>query len=115
MNENGTEITVWLNMSEELFSEPVSDPFDPEIRCRTGLEELLEQMHCLRSLEVRVVVELPPDSAKPDLQERTEAAFRRRYCRAKINESERQLKEYWRQTRRQSATAGELARLARQT
>ena len=78
---NVDEIKVRLNGIEELFSEPEADPFDPDSRYWTGLEELLEQMHGLRSKERRVVIELPPETLKSDLQKKTEAGLRR-YCRA---------------------------------
>lgn len=103
-NDNVNEIKVRLNGVEELFAEPQADPFDPGSRYRTGMEELLDQMHGLRGGAMRVVVDLPPDAVEPGLQERAAAAFKR-YCRAKVDELERLLKDHWRQTRRQLATA----------
>lgn len=101
---NVDEIKVRLNGIEELFSEPEADPFDPDSRYWTGLEELLEQMHGLRSKELRVVIELPPETLKSDLQKKTEAALRR-YCRAKVVELKRLLKDHWHLARHQLFTA----------
>lgn len=101
---NTGEIRVRLNKIEELFAEPESDPFDPDSRYRSGLDELLEQMHGLRSKEIRVVIELEPTTIEPGSQEKVEAAFRR-YCQARIDELQRLLREHWRLTCRQLATA----------
>ena len=55
-NDRVDVIKVRLNAIEELFAEPEADPFDPDSRYRTGMEELLDQMHGLRWKRLKVVI-----------------------------------------------------------
>ncbi len=98
------EISVRLNRIEDLFAEPAGDPFDPDSRYRTGMDELLEQVYGMRGQQIKVVVELPANDHQSGDQKQAGAAFGR-YCRAQIDELERTLRDHWRTTRRQLVTA----------
>lgn len=79
-------IQLQLNHIRELFDEPTADPFDPESRYNTGMEELWAQLHEIRPRDrddVSIAITLPADQVEPGLEAQTRQAVQR-YCDARM-------------------------------
>jgi hypothetical protein len=86
-------INIHLNEASELFGEPDSDPFDPDSRYISGIDEITERLHQIKpSLrrEQHILVSLPGEAITPPTHDQIRAAMQR-YCDAKIAESQREL------------------------
>jgi hypothetical protein len=86
------EVRIELNTIEELFAEPAADPFDPESRYVSGIDDLVNQLiHSPRSQEpLRVVISLPAAVIEPDLKDQAQEALAR-YSMAQIEAADRDL------------------------
>jgi hypothetical protein len=99
------EVRIHLNVIEELFAEPEANPFDPNSRFISGIDELF---YTLRRIpvrkKIRVFITLPDHLIGPDLEEKTRAALTR-FCIAKIEESRRETDKLRRLGRRALVSA----------
>lgn len=90
------EIRLPLLSLANLFVPPELDPFSPEYESygdRSGIDVIAARLkgESLRS-RFRAVVELPPDELEPGVEQQAGDAVRR-YCRAKLAGTERDLRE----------------------
>jgi hypothetical protein len=100
MTDERNEIEIRLNTIEELFAEPAADPFDPQSRYQSGIEEIAGQLRLTRQLQAeRLVIRLPAEAMEPDLLAHTKAALGR-YCAAKVRENQQAITEARYQGRR---------------
>jgi len=78
-NNEINQISVQLNTIEELFAPPQANPFEPDSRYVSGIEELVQQLVRLRLRDklVQVFITLPAQAIEPGLKEKTEAALAR--------------------------------------
>jgi hypothetical protein len=84
-NNQVNKVGIQLNTIDELFAPPQADPFEPDSRYVTGIEELVRQLVRLR-LKYRptqVLIYLPPREIEPGLEEKIHAALAR-YAAAQI-------------------------------
>ena len=89
------EIQLSLNSKEELFAEPDANPFDPDSRYLSGIDELVGQMRLKpRDLDKksRLIIHLPQMVRNPDTKSTLTDALKR-YCAAKILENQQVIKE----------------------
>lgn len=92
-NEIVTEIRIQLKNIEELFAEPTADPFSPDARFHSGVDELLASRQGERVPESwRVIIALPATAVTADLVSKTGAALNQ-YCAFHIAVGERELAE----------------------
>lgn len=84
MNNEQPDITLDLNTIDELFGEPAADPWQPESRHRSGIDEIMAKLRArpLRE-ETGVTIRLPARAMEGDLPGRVRAAIDR-YCAARI-------------------------------
>jgi hypothetical protein len=89
--EESQEVRTELNTIDELFAEPAADPFDPQSRYVSGIDELVHQLiHSPRSQEpLRVAISLPA-AIEPGLKEQTQEALVR-YSIAQVDAANRDL------------------------
>jgi hypothetical protein len=100
MSDERQEIEIALNKIEELFAEPAADPFDPQSRYQSGIDEIASQLRLRRHRQpVRLAIRLPAEIIGPDLPVRTRAALER-YCAAKVRENRQAIEETRHQGRR---------------
>ncbi len=107
MSETKIEIELSLNTVEAFFAEPDADPFDPESRYISGLDEVVGQMRLKpRDLDdpSRLTIRLPETAVTPDTQPTLKAALDR-YCHAKITENQQTIDELRVGSRRQTISA----------
>src|SRR5688572_12606506 len=74
------KVGVQLKTIEELFDPPEANPFDPDSRYITGIDELAQQLAKQRLGETKptqVVITLPAQAIEPGLKEKTQAALAR--------------------------------------
>ena len=93
MNDITNTIIIDLTSIEQLFGQPSADPFDPDSRYIAGIDEVVDQFQLLphrQRREQQILITLPPQVIKPELEEETRAALRR-YCEAKVDQSQREL------------------------
>ena len=93
MDKSTYTIKIDLYNLEELFSQPGADPFDPDSRFISGIDEVVEQLQFLsprQRREQHILITLPQQLNKAELEEKTRAALQR-YCRAKVEQSQREL------------------------
>ncbi len=89
------EITLKLNNMEQFFAEPAADPFDPDSRYWSGIDEVT---HYLRLIPhelkkpTRLRVQMPPTAVTADTQPTLKAALDR-YCAAQIIENQQVINE----------------------
>jgi hypothetical protein len=89
------EIRLRLNNTAELFSEPTADPFDPDSRYLSGIDELAGQMRLIpkRLDELsRLIIRLPQSAITTDAKSTLDSALKR-YCAAKIAENQHAIDE----------------------
>lgn len=83
MAENST-IRITLDSLEELFDEPEADPWDPDSRFRSGIDELLAKLRLLPPREaVDIVIEVSGQTVTPEFEPRTRQAIAT-YCDAHL-------------------------------
>lgn len=84
MNNEQPNITLDLNTIDELFGEPAADPWQPESRHRSGIDEIMAKLRArpLRE-ETGLTIRLPGQAVDGDLPGRVRAAIDR-YCAARI-------------------------------
>ena len=107
MSETKIEIQLSLNTMEAFFAEPNADPFDPESRYISGIDEVVGQMRLRpRALDdaSRLTIRLPETAVSPDTQPTLKAALDR-YCTAKIVENQQIIDELRISSRRQAISA----------
>ena len=107
MPEELLETQLSLDRIEEMFDEPAADPFDPQSRYVSGIDELVGKLR-LRGFELkkpsRLVVRLPQSAILPDTQPTLKAALDR-YSTAKIAENQQVIHELRAMSRRQTIVA----------
>jgi hypothetical protein len=84
-----------LNTIEELFAEPSGDPFDPESRYVSGIDEIAAKMRLSRRAlreRSRLSIHLPEAAVPAETQSTAKAALDR-YCGAKIAENQQVIAE----------------------
>ncbi len=93
------EVKVRLNSLAELFTLPEVNPFEPNSRYETGIDELVHQLNGMKlrqKMKTRVVIGLPASALEPGLEEKTQAALAR-YCAAQIEANQREIQHLrWR-------------------
>jgi len=92
-NMDANTIKIDLNSLEELFGQPNADPFDPASRYIPGIDEIVGQLKLLsarRRREQHILISLPPQLNGAALEEKIRAALRR-YCDARVQQSQRDL------------------------
>jgi hypothetical protein len=107
MAEDRNEIEITLNSIEELFAEPTADPFDPDSRYLSGIDELAGQLRLMpRELgkPTRLTVQLPDTAVTPDTQPTLKAALER-YCQAQIAANRQAIAELRVSSRRSTISA----------
>lgn len=107
MSEIKIDIALSLNSMEAFFAEPDADPFDPESRYISGIDDVVAQMRLKpRDLDnpSRLTVRLPETAVTPDTQSTLKAALDR-YCSAKIVENQQTINELRISSRRQAISA----------
>lgn len=89
------EVTLKLSSMEEFFAEPAADPFDPNSRYWSGIDEITHQLRLIpQELKkpTRLVVQLPPTAVTPATQPTLKAALDR-YCAAQIIQNQQVINE----------------------
>jgi hypothetical protein len=86
------EMKIHLKTVEALFAEPDADPFDPDSRYVSGMDELVNQLRMMRigNRKVRVAITLPAQAMQAGLREKLRAAWTR-YCQAQMEASQLEL------------------------
>jgi hypothetical protein len=95
MSADTIEIQLTLNIMEDLFAEPASDPFNPDSRYISGIDEIVGQLRLRRhdlGKKLRLVVRLPQSTINSDTQSTLKAALDR-YCTAKIIDNQQTIDE----------------------
>jgi hypothetical protein len=101
------EITLKLNSMEELFAEPAADPFDPQSRYLSGIDEVAGQLRLIpRNLneQTQLTIALPATAVTPTTQSTLKAALDR-YSTAQITANQQVIAELRIGSRRQSIYA----------
>jgi hypothetical protein len=107
MSDAQIEIQLTLNHLDEFFAEPDADPFDPDSRYISGIDEVMGQMRLRRSElddPSRLVIKLPETAVTPDTLPTFKAALNR-FCTAKIAENQQIIDELRVGSRRQTISA----------
>jgi hypothetical protein len=101
------DFQISLRNIDEMFGEPAADPFDPDSRYQSGIDELVGKLR-LRGLDLRnqsrLVVYLPQAAITPETQPALKAAMER-YSTAKIAENQQVIHEVRAISRRQTYSA----------
>ncbi|NJN54326.1 MAG: hypothetical protein HC804_05930 [Anaerolineae bacterium] len=107
MSEEQNVIQLSLHSAEELFAEPAADPFDPESRYLSGIDEVAGQLRLRpRDLDekTRLVIRLPQTAVTPDTASTLKAALDR-YAAAQIALNRQAIEELRVGSRRQTISA----------
>lgn len=107
MSAEQNEIQLTLNNSAELFAEPSADPFDPDSRYLSGIDEVVGQLRLRRGdlgRQTRLTIQLPQTAAAPDTSATLKAALER-YCTAQIRQNQQAIDELRIGSRRQAMSA----------
>jgi hypothetical protein len=90
------QIRVQLNAIEELFAQPEIDPFDPNTRYVSGVDEAVQKLtgRSPKQKTLQLEISLPAQHVKPGLQDATKDALAR-YANAQIKGADEEL-EYLR-------------------
>ena len=107
MSGEQIDILLTLNTIAELFAEPTADPFDPNSRYVSGIDEIVGQMRLKRrdlKISSRLVVRLPQAAVTTETQPTLKAAVNR-YCKAKIAENKQVIDELRVGSRRETISA----------
>ena len=84
------EIRLRLNNTGELFSEPTADPFDPDSRYQSGIDEIAGQLRLFPKRldeKSRLFIRLPQTVVTTDTKSTLDSALKR-YCTARIAENQ---------------------------
>jgi len=107
MDGESIDIELSLKKLDEFFAEPAADPFNPQSRYVSGIDEVAGQIrlrrHDLRNPS-RLIVRLPRTEINPDVQPDLLAALNR-YCTAKIFENQQIINELRVGSRREAVSA----------
>ena len=102
MTTNGVDkIGIQLKTIEELFDPPEANPFEPDSRYITGIDELAQQLakrHLNGAKPTQVVITLPAEAIEPGLKEKTQAALAR-YSAAQIEAADLEIEQLRRRGR----------------
>lgn len=86
MSDDSRKYQLELNRADELFAEPEADPFDPNTRFQSGIDELIAQLR-LHPRELghtsHIGIRLPASEINADTKASIRAALER-YCVANI-------------------------------
>ncbi|MBP1701494.1 MAG: hypothetical protein H6Q38_601 [Chloroflexi bacterium] len=107
MTENNEiEYHLKLHTLDELFAEPLADPWDPTSRYVSGLDEVANYLHLqrLRYQTVHLTISLDAEGVNDDLRRKTIEAIKR-YCDYQIAENTRQIAEVRLEGRRSLVTS----------
>ena len=83
------EFSLRLNNIHELFEAPAFDPFIPQPRVTSGIDDITDYLNTrrLRALpHIKTTLRLPADQITPDLETATRAALVR-YCEFKLRQT----------------------------
>lgn len=107
MAEEEIKTELKLNSVEELFAEPVADPFDPDSRYISGIDEVVNQLR-LKPQDLnkksRLIIKLPQEAFNQDTSTILRSALNR-YCAAMIAENQQVIKELRVSSQRQAISA----------
>jgi hypothetical protein len=87
------EFTLDLNNIRELFEAPEFDPFVPQSRMTSGIEEITDYLSTRRMRkppQIKATVRLPADQMTPDIGGETKAALGR-YCEFELRRTRQSL------------------------
>ena len=101
------EIKLKLNSIEEFFGEPTADPFDPDSRYQSGIDEVVGYLRLRRhelGEKTRLVIQLPQTAVTPDAPSTLKAALDR-YAAAQIAQNRQAIDELRVGSRRQALSA----------
>ena len=107
MSKDNTEFRLELNSIDELFAEPAADPFDPQSRYVSGIDEVSAKLRLDRRAldeKLRLAIRLPQAAIRPDTQATVRAALDR-YCAAAIASNEQTMNELRVGSRREMISA----------
>lgn len=107
MPGHNIEIQLTLLNLKDLFSEPSADPFDPDSRYLSGIDEIVGKMRLKqRALDKksRLLIRLPQKALTPDSKSNLRDALNR-YCAAKIAENQQAINELLISNRKQAVSA----------
>jgi hypothetical protein len=77
-------IKIDLQSPDDLFADPEVDPWQPNSRNRSGIDEIFAKLRPYPTREpVAILVQLPPDMMTSDIERQTHDAVRR-YCDGQI-------------------------------
>lgn len=87
------DVSLQLNDVGALFAEPEADPFDPDSRYLSGMDEVRNRL-IVEKLDdpVRLTLVLPDTAVTPDTPSTLKAAIDR-YCAARIAENQQPIEE----------------------
>jgi hypothetical protein len=95
------KVGIQLKTIEALFDPPEANPFDPDSRYESGIEELAQQLakrHLNGAKPTQVVITLPAQAIEPGLKEKTQAALGR-YATAQIEAADLEIEQLRRRGR----------------
>ena len=93
-------VSIVLETAEELFLEPVYNPFDPESRSQSGIDELVNQVRKLAMKEpLQISLTLSSQPAEVIIEDQVKNALSR-YCMVKIRECEQEIRQTQNQGKR---------------
>jgi hypothetical protein len=95
------KVGIQLKTIDELFAPPEANPFEPDSRYTTGIEELAHQLakrHLRGPKPAQVIITLPDQAIEPGLKEKTQAALAR-YAAAQIEAADLEIEQLRRRGR----------------
>jgi len=99
-NNEKQVVSIDLVTVEELFVEPNYNPFDPESRSQSGIDELLDQVRKLSIMEpLQICLTLSSRPAEAGLEDQVNNALNR-YCSVKIRACEQEIRQIQNQGKR---------------
>ncbi|MBX3058625.1 MAG: hypothetical protein KF770_19340 [Anaerolineae bacterium] len=101
------QIEIKLNSPEEMFAEPAADPFDPDSRYLSGIDDVVGQLRLKRrelDEKTRLVIRLPQTAVTADSAATLKAALDR-YGAAQIAQNQQAIEELRVGSRRQAISA----------
>lgn len=107
LSGHNIKIQLTLRNLKDLFSEPSADPFDPDSRFLSGIDEIVGKMRLRqRALDKksRLLILLPQKALSPESKSNLRDALNR-YCAAKIAENQQAINELRISNRQQAISA----------
>jgi hypothetical protein len=95
------KVSIQLNSIEELFAPPQANPFEPDSRYVTGIDELVQQLNKMRLRDklAQVIISLPAQAiVEPGLQKKIQSALAR-YAAAQIETAQLEIEHLRRRGR----------------